>query len=136
MCPLLQGVESLLLVGGDRWEDGGERIIYAGDDGQTAEQAETLRHALRTNASTRRAIRVVRAHVASAAEMDEDESLLLGAGPALFNIPRGGRRAEPQRVKAHDVRSFHPGQRSALGREGVAAPADVPGRAREGGVQG
>ena len=111
MCPLLQGVESLLLVGGDRWEDGGERIIYAGDDGQTAEQAETLRHALRNNASTRRAIRVVRAHVASAAEMDEDESLLLGAGPALFNIPRGGRRAEfPQRVKAHDVRSFHPGQ--------------------------
>ena len=80
LCPLLQGVESLLLVGGDRWEDGGERIIYAGDDGQTAEQAETLRHALRNNASTRRAIRVVRAHVASAAEMDEDESLLLGAG--------------------------------------------------------
>ena len=79
-CPLLQGVESLLLVGGDRWEDGGERIIYAGDDGQTAEQAETLRHALRNNASTRRAIRVMRAHVASAAEMDEDESLLLGAG--------------------------------------------------------
>ena len=80
LCPLLQGVESLLLVGGDRWEDGGERIIYAGDDDQTAEQAETLRHALRNNASTRRAIRVVRAHVASAAEMDEDESLLLGAG--------------------------------------------------------
>ena len=77
---LLQGVESLLLVGGDRWEDGGERIIYAGDDGQTAEQTETLRHALRNNASTRRAIRVVRAHVASAAEMDEDESLVLGAG--------------------------------------------------------
>lgn len=81
LCPsLLQGVESLLLVGGDRWEDGGERIIYAGDDGQTAEQTETLRHALRNNASTRRAIRVVRAHVASAAEMDEDESLVLGAG--------------------------------------------------------
>ena len=80
MCPLLQGVESLLLVGGDRWEDGGERIIYAGDDGQTAEQTETLRPALRNNASTRRAIRVVRAHVASAADLDEDESLLLGAG--------------------------------------------------------
>ena len=80
LVPLLQGVESLLLVGGDRWEDGGERIIYAGDDGQTAEQTETLRHALRNNASTRRAIRVVRAHVASAAEMDEDESLVLGAG--------------------------------------------------------
>ena len=39
-----------------------------------------------------------------------------GACSALFNIPRGGRRAEPaQRMKAaaresHDVRSFHPGQ--------------------------
>ena len=28
-----------------------------------------------------------------------------GARSALFNFPRGGRR-----VKAHDVRSFHPGQ--------------------------
>ena len=75
---LLQGVESLLLVGGERWEDGGERIIYVGG-GQGAEQAELLRHALRTNASARRAIRVVRAHVASAVELEEDESLA-GAG--------------------------------------------------------
>ena len=29
---------------------------------------------------------------------------------SLPYIPRGGRRAEPQRVKAHDVRSFDPGQ--------------------------
>ena len=35
---------------------------------------------------------------------------LLGAGAALFNAPRGGRRAEPRCAKAHDVRSFHPGQ--------------------------
>ena len=35
---------------------------------------------------------------------------LLGAGAALFNTPRGGRRAEPRCAKAHDVRSFHPGQ--------------------------
>ena len=34
-----------------------------------------------------------------------------GARPALFDIPRGGRRAEPAtRVIAHDVRSSHPGQ--------------------------
>ena len=30
--------------------------------------------------------------------------------PALFDIPSGGRRAEPLRVIAHDVRSLHPGQ--------------------------
>ena len=38
----------------------------------------------------------------------------VGARAALLNIPRGGRRAEPResppRVKAHDVRFFHPGQ--------------------------
>ena len=33
-----------------------------------------------------------------------------GAEPALCDIPRGGRRAEPLRVIAHDVRSFHPNQ--------------------------
>ena len=39
-----------------------------------------------------------------------------GACPALFNIPRGGRRAEyPLRVIAHDVRSFPPGQVLAIG---------------------
>ena len=34
----------------------------------------------------------------------------LGTERALFDIPRGGRRAEPAtRVIAHDVRSSHPG---------------------------
>ena len=35
--------------------------------------------------------------------------LQLGAGTALFYIPRGGRRAEPCFL-AHDARSLHPGQ--------------------------
>ena len=48
---------------------------------------------------------------------------LLSAEPAPFDIPRGGRRAEPLRVIAHDVRSFHPGQvpsRRALGRRAAS----------------
>ena len=33
-----------------------------------------------------------------------------GEQSALLNIPRGGRRADSACAKAHDVRSFHPGQ--------------------------
>ena len=42
--------------------------------------------------------------------------IALGFVAALFNIPGGGRRAEPAyplRVIAHDVRSFHPVQVSS-----------------------
>lgn len=114
---LLQGVESLVLVGGERWEDGGEQIIYAGDDGQTAAQAESLRHALRTNASARRAIRVVRTHVASAVEMDEDESLA-GAGrggllyryDGLYFVQRAQAGIEDDEQEHHFVLRRAPGQ--------------------------
>jgi exonuclease III len=56
-----------------------------------------------------------------------------GEDPALFNIPRGGRHAEPAyplRVIAHDVRSFHPGQaRTRTARSSSASwPSSRPSR--------
>ena len=55
-----------------------------------------------------------RAAARSAARSSHEAGARSGADPALFYIPRGGRRAEyPLRVIAHDVRSFHPGQARA-----------------------
>ena len=42
-----------------------------------------------------------------------------GTSPALLNTPRGGRRADPLRVMAHDLRSFHPGQAPHARRTGA-----------------
>ena len=49
-----------------------------------------------------------------------------GAEPALCDIPRGGRRAEPLRVIAHDARSFHPGQVPSRRAPGRRPPSRVP----------
>ena len=49
-----------------------------------------------------------------------------GAEPALFDIPRGGRRAEPLRVIAHDARSSRPGQVPSRQAPGKRPPSRVP----------
>ena len=86
----------------------------------TAQHAEAKLKAARIAAQTRlveaRAVleRQCEARLAEAAQQAAAQLEAVRAAatrPALFNIPRGGRRAESaQRVKAHDVRSFHPGQ--------------------------
>ena len=49
-----------------------------------------------------------------------------GAEPALCDMPRGGRRAEPLRVIAHDARPFHPGQVPSRQAPGRRPPSRVP----------
>ena len=47
------------------------------------------------------------------------------ASPVVY-ILGGGRRAEPLRVIAHDVRSFHPGQVGSLGDEAAQVARALP----------
>ena len=49
-----------------------------------------------------------------------------GAEPALCDIPRGGRRAEPLRAIAHDARSSRPGQVPSRQAPGKRPPSRVP----------
>ena len=49
-----------------------------------------------------------------------------GAEPALCDIPRGRRPAEPLRVIAHDARSSHPGQVPSRRAPGRRPPSRVP----------